>query len=161
VPGVIVARQDNNADQRATMVLPGSRTATYAYNAAGQLASITDWQSRAIGFTYNADGQRTGITRPNGVSSTYAYDIKGRLTSVVHAGQGGTIQSFAYTLDAAGNRTSVTSLAGTENYTLDALDRLTNVTYPNGDIVSYTYDPNGSDGAAALRTARCGSTGGL
>ncbi len=43
-----------------------------------------------------------------------------------------------------GNRTSVTSLAGTENYTLDALDRLTGVTYPNGDVVGYTYDANGN-----------------
>ncbi len=43
-----------------------------------------------------------------------------------------------------GNRTSVTSLAGTENYTLDALNRLTNVTYPNGDVAGYTYDANGN-----------------
>lgn len=85
-----------------------------------------------------------GITRPNGVNSTYTYDVAGRLTSVVHAGGGGTLQTFTYALDAVGNRTSVTSLAGTENYTLDAINRLTNVTYPNGDVVGYTYDANGN-----------------
>lgn len=45
---------------------------------------------------------------------------------------------FDYTLDANGNRTAVVPAAGTESYTLDALNRLTGVKYANGDTVSYT-----------------------
>ncbi len=41
-------------------------------------------------------------------------------------------------------QTGEAPLAGTESYTLDALNRLTNVTYPNGDVVGYTYDANGN-----------------
>ena len=78
------------------------------------------------------------------MNSTYSYDVAGRLTSVVHAGTGGTLQSFTYTLDAVGNRKSVISLAGTENYTLDNLNRLMNVANPNGDAIAYSYDANGN-----------------
>ena len=74
------------------------------------------------------------------MNSTYSYDVAGRLSSVVHAGTGGTLQSFTYTLDAVGNRKSVISLAGTENYTLDNLNRLMNVANPNGDAIAYSYD---------------------
>ena len=34
--------------------------------------------------------------------------------------------------------------AGTESYTLDALNRITAVSYPQGDTASYTYDPAGN-----------------
>jgi RHS repeat-associated protein len=100
---------------------------------------------RTIGFDHNADGQRTEVTRPNGVTTDYGYDLAGRLTSVVHGGGGlGSNDSFSYTLDDAGNRTAVTGSRGTETYTLDALNRLTNVTYANSDTAAYTYDANGN-----------------
>ena len=144
-PNGTVAYTYNNANDRATMTLPGSRTFTYGYNStSGRLTSVTDWQSNAIGFSYDSDGNRTGISRPNGVDSTYTYDLADRLTAIDHHDSGGTIQSFDYTLDAAGNRTAVVSNAGTESYTLDALNRVTAVDYPTGDDVSYTYDNTGN-----------------
>ncbi|MEZ4658330.1 MAG: polymorphic toxin-type HINT domain-containing protein [Caldilineaceae bacterium] len=82
--------------------------------------------------------------RPNGVTSSYGYDAAGRLTSLTHSNAGGVLQSYGYTLDANGNRTGVTTLEGSESYTLDGLNRLTNVTYANGDSASYTYDANGN-----------------
>jgi RHS repeat-associated protein len=134
----------DSAGQRTSMTLPGNRTIGYGYDTAGNLTALTDWQSRVIGFSYNAADQRTGITRPNGVATSYGYDPGGRLNAIVHATGGTTLQSFAYTLDANGNRTVVTTLAGTESYTLDALDRLTSGTYTNGDTVGYTYDAAGN-----------------
>jgi RHS repeat-associated protein len=142
-PQGIVSYTYNDADDRLTMTLPGNRTVTNAYDTAGRLGSVTGWQSRAANFSYDADGNRTGITRPNGVNSSYTYDGGGRLTSAVHS-NGGTLQSFTYTLDASGNRTSVAYGAGTETYTLDDLNRVTAVSYPNGDTVSYAYDANGN-----------------
>jgi len=47
-------------------------------------------------------------------------------------------------LDSAGNRTSVTTAAGTESYSLDALSRITSVTYADGSTASYTYDAGGN-----------------
>lgn len=143
-PNGSVSYTYNDAGQRQTMTLPGSRTFTYAYDApTGRLASITEWASRVTSFAYDANGNRTTITRPNGVTSSYTYDLADRLTSIVHS-NGGTLQSFSYGLDPIGNRTSVTYGAGTETYTLDDLNRISSVTYPNGDTVSYTYDGNGN-----------------
>ncbi len=47
-------------------------------------------------------------------------------------------------LDFVGSWAAVTSLAGSESYTLDSVSRITGVAYPNGHNVSYTYDPNGN-----------------
>jgi YD repeat-containing protein len=126
------------------MTLPGSRTVTYAYDGAGRLASLTDWGNRTTGFAYDADGRRTTVTRPNGVVTTSTYDAAGRLTAIAHATAATTLKSFGYTYDAAGNRVSATSGAGTETYTVDALGRLTAVAYPGGTSESYTYDANGN-----------------
>ena len=63
------------------------------------------------------------------------------VTAITHTGPSGTLMSFAYTYDAAGNRTSVTKDGGNpESYTLDALNRLTNVTNADGATQAYTYD---------------------
>jgi RHS repeat-associated protein len=133
----------NAAGQRTGMTLPGSRTASYAYDSAGRLATLTDWNAQATTFGYNADSRRTTIGRPNGVTSTYSYDAAGRNTGITHIKSGVTLQSFTATYDANGNRASVTHAGGTESYTLDALNRLTSVTYP-GPTTSYTYDANGN-----------------
>jgi RHS repeat-associated protein len=84
------------------------------------------------------------VTRPNSVTSNYGYDAAGQLTSLSHDGTGGTIQSYSYTLDPNGNRIAVAMPGGTESYTLDPLNRLTGVSYANGDSASYTYDANGN-----------------
>ncbi len=86
---------------------------------------------------------------PNGVAHAYTYDSRNRLTNLAV----GTLASYAYTLDAAGHRTSVAELSGrTVNYTYDTLYRLTSEAIACGagipacvsGSVSYTYDPVGN-----------------
>jgi RHS repeat-associated protein len=132
------------AGRRATMGLPGGRTATYTYDPAGRLASVVDPWNRTVAFGYNVDGRRTSISRPNGVTTAYGYDAAGQLRTLTHANGASTLQGYTYTYDAAGNRDSVTTSAGTETYTFDALNRLTGATYPGGPTVSYTYDAAGN-----------------
>ncbi|MGI8553119.1 MAG: RHS repeat-associated core domain-containing protein, partial [Dehalococcoidia bacterium] len=135
----------NPDGRRATMSLPGGKTVNYGYDGAGRLNSVQDWQNRTVGFNYNVDGQKTGITWPNGVSTSQSYDAAGRLTGITHTGPNSTtLRHFSYTLDAAGNRTAVASEGGNESYTLDGLNRLTAVTYPQGDTASYSYDASGN-----------------
>ena len=82
--------------------------------------------------------------RSNGVDTSYSYDDAGRLTGVGHTGPTGGIDGFSYLLDPNGNRTAVMSNAGTETYTLDALNRLTNVTYPGALTETFEYDAAGN-----------------
>jgi RHS repeat-associated protein len=86
----------------------------------------------------------TGIANPNGVSSTLTYDLADRLTRITHAQRMTTLEDIQYVVNAVGNRTSMTDSAGTTTWTYDNLDRLTNVSYPNGDMVAYGYDKVGN-----------------
>jgi RHS repeat-associated protein len=134
----------DDAGRRTSMTLPGSRQVTYAYDTAGRLSNVTDWGGRWAEFGYDSAGRRTSISRSNGVSSTSVYDAAGQVTSIVHAAAGNTLQSFAYTYDAAGNRATLTSPQGNETYSYDALDRLSDVAYQGGPTVGYTYDAAGN-----------------
>ena len=73
------------------------------------------------------------VTSPNGVTSTFGYDGAERLQNITHQGLTQTLGSYAYILDAVGNRVSVTetllvpgaSLSTTAiAYNYDALYRL-------------------------------------
>jgi YD repeat-containing protein len=48
-----------------------------------------------------------------------------------------------YTYDLNGNRITMTDPTGTTTYVYDALNRLTSITNPSGEITSYTYDAAG------------------
>src|SRR5207302_11108421 len=134
----------DNAGRPTSMTLPGARQVSYSYDGASQLSSLTDWLGLTTTFSYNGDGLRTAVHRPNAVATTYAYDGADRLVTVNSDGPSGALLHLTYALDANGNRTSVTSGAGTETYALDALNRVTQAHYPNGDSVGYGYDAAGN-----------------
>ena len=87
---------------------------TYTYDTLNRLATVTDHRLLAQGATsglttynYDAVGNLQNFVYPNGVTSAYTYDALNRLTQM-GASKNATAQSnYAYTLGAAGNRTSV------------------------------------------------------
>ena len=89
--------------------------------------------------------------RPTLRQPTYGYDDAGRLTNIAHAhAVSGVIDDFVCSLDANGNRIGVTSNSGSELYTLDVLNRLTDVSYGNGDTEAFGYDQAGNRTSHAL-----------
>src|SRR4029077_15427281 len=90
-------------------------------------------------------GQRQTVTDSRG-STQYVYDQRDRL--LARTDPDGT--AIAYTYDVAGNRTSVTTPAGTTAYSFDVLNRVVNVTVnpvpvgPNAIVTGYTYDAVGN-----------------
>lgn len=123
---------------------PDNTQVTYAYNNADLLASATEGPN-TLGITYDNVNRRIGETMPNTVAVTYQYDNSGRLTLLDHVLNGTSLAKSLYTLDDNGNRTSKTdeNNAVTE-YTYDYLNQLTQVNYPGGKNVEYTYDQVGN-----------------
>ncbi|HEX9259267.1 MAG TPA: Ig-like domain-containing protein [Acidimicrobiales bacterium] len=125
---------------------PGGQTG-YAYDARSQLASLTDPASGVFTFGYDPAGRRTSMTRPNGITDTTVHNAAGELTSL-RSQRGATMDNQAdYTYDAAGLRSSFTSLLGTTAYTYDGAARLTSATPPAGSGLpneQYSYDPVGN-----------------
>jgi len=134
------------AGRRASMTDPDGNKTTYSYDGASRLLSVTDPQAGAINYTYDAAGKLARLERANGVYSLYTYGAANRLQAITHYAPGGSVlDSFAYTYDQAGNRTSVISAEnGTTTYTYDGRYQLTGVSYPDGTSTTYSYDLAGN-----------------
>ena len=111
--------------------------------------SLVDLSGGVSSYSYDADGRVASVSLANGVTSSSTYDGAGRLDRIDHSG-GGVSGFFDYTLDADGNRVGLTSSAGNESYTINAINQLTAASYANGDTESFTYDPAGNRLTATL-----------
>lgn len=135
---------DGNGN-RTGITYPDSKTVSYTYDDLNRLDTVTDWDSAVTDYTYDAAGRQTDITYPNNTQAIYHYDDANRLLNITHSSTvSGTIGVFSYTVDAVGNRTVMTDTEGVTTYNYDDLYRLTAVTYPDGETVSYAYDPMGN-----------------
>ncbi|MGH1506260.1 MAG: RHS repeat-associated core domain-containing protein [Acidimicrobiales bacterium] len=159
---------------RVTEIASPAGTVTYGWNAAGDqtlmgtadalvatsydtngfVAETADWAGDTIAYVNDPDGRLTTTTYANGVTTTNSYDTAGRLDRIDHNLAVGSL-FFDYTLDANGNRVAVDTVDGTETYTLDALNRLTNATYTDGTSEVFGYDAAGN---RTSRTDRDGDT---
>ena len=126
---------------------------TYTYDTLNRLSTVTDNRLLSQGATsgvttynYDAVGNLQNFVYPNAVTHAYTYDQLNRLTQVGASKSQSAISNYAYTLGAAGNRTSVAELSGrTVGYAYDSLYRLTTETvsadpHNKNGAVSYTYD---------------------
>jgi len=139
-----VTYQYNSLNQRTQMVTPDGRTITYGYDTGNRLGQITS-SSLVFNRAYDLAGRRTTLSYPNGVSTSYAYNEASFLTGLVaQDSQQTTINSFTYTPDGMGNRTSMTDLAGQHSYTYDNTYQLTQATHPNMPTEQFGYDAVGS-----------------
>ena len=139
----------DTADNLVSMTYPDNRVITYTYDADNRMTSVADGTGTTT-YSYNpVTGWLASQTLPNGVTTSYSYDGDGRLTDVMHRKADNTLlMAFHYSLDANGMRTAVMKQTPTDTettgYTYDDLLRLNQATYPDGRIVTYTYDALGN-----------------
>ncbi|MCP3976137.1 MAG: RHS repeat protein, partial [bacterium] len=126
-------------------------TTTYAHDELNRIETVTDSQGGVTTLGYDDNGNRADLAHPNGVTTAYTYDGLSRLSHLETVNSvGNVLQSYAYTLGAAGNRTRIDEHDGTSrHYVYDNLYRLTQdrVTDPDGVQVyqrDFTYDPVGN-----------------
>jgi RHS repeat-associated protein len=132
---------------RIFMAYPDGYSLNYEYDAANRLIRISGAGGNTIvAYQYDAASRRTIRTLGNGTYTTYEYDDLDRLTLLINYAPGGAVQSrFAYTYNAAGIRTSMTTLEGAHNYTYDDTYQLTSVIfYPDSRTVNYAFDEIGN-----------------
>jgi RHS repeat-associated protein len=150
-------RMEYDAAGRMTKrILPLGQEETFAYDPNGNVLAHTDYNGETTTFTYDANNRVLTRTPPGGPTvtfaytpeglrlqaggDTYAYDDRGKLLTETKAGG----DVVTYTYDAAGNRTGMTTAAGTTTYAYDALNRLESVTDPDAGVTTYAYDPVGN-----------------
>ncbi len=146
--------------QRSRIIYPDNTKVIYDYDKAGQLTEVTDGQGQMTTYSYNLNGQVTNRILPGGETSSYQYDELGQLVGIEHRNTGGQLlEQLKYVYDPVGNVThkerqeqgkdedrpqDTPKPADIEDYTYDALNRLTEVQNMNGSTVSYTYDAAGN-----------------
>jgi RHS repeat-associated protein len=116
-------------------------TTTYSYDGAGRLTNKSHSDTTGtVQYTYdqgaNAIGRLSSMTDPTG-SETYRYDVAGRITNLAKV-IGTTTYNIGYQYNAGGE--------------------LTQITYPSGRIVQYSYDNVGHMCVAAASTSSCSSS---
>ncbi len=121
----------------------------YTYDADGRKATMTDG-SGTSSWTYDAFGEVTAHQQGSGTMITYGYDDNGNRTSIGYPGS--TAKTVTQAFDKSDRPTSVTDWNNrTTGFGYDAANRLTSATYPNGDVVTNTFDPAGD--LSALKVA--------
>ncbi|MEF3062805.1 discoidin domain-containing protein [Ralstonia solanacearum] len=112
--------------------------AEYTYDAQHNPLTYRDAAGKVTTYTYNAAGQKTSETNALGQTARWEYDNDGFLQRVVNA-SGKTDVSFTY--DAVGRVASRTDAEGyTLRYQYDALNRLTQIQYPDNTTRVQAWD---------------------
>jgi RHS repeat-associated protein len=142
-------------DYRGNVVkrtLPDATSSIYSYDDDGRLATVSEGGS-TVTYTYDAAGNQLGLTlpAPNGYIESRAYDRAGQLAEIKNAKGATVLSQYNVERDGVGNPTQVLRSGSigsqTENYSYDALDRLTEVCYQaapclgsSDPFLRWTYD---------------------
>lgn len=127
---------------RLTSIDTAYGTTEYSYDKLDRLVKVVDRNGYATVYEYDENGNRSAVKYANGIVVSYKYDEVNRLISEKALDKdGGLVAQYEYTLGAAGERTRVTELDRTVEYTYDELYRLTSetITGVDGSVNAYTY----------------------
>jgi RHS repeat-associated protein len=137
---------DANGNRTSMTVTPDAETTRYGWDARNLLVRLTDPEGGVYRFSYDKLGRRVHTSYPNGMTLDTTYDAASRVTLMAYRkASGEVIESFGYTYDTRGNRTSKRFAdGGAEVYGYDKLSRLIAAAYPGGRDVRYVYDAVGN-----------------
>jgi RHS repeat-associated protein len=134
--------------RKVTVADPNMGAWTYGYDAGSLLTSQTDAKTETLTFEYDLQGRVRFKRYPGGIQIEWTYDdpavplSKGRLSRVVDQTA---VSTFRY--DELGRVLRTDRQLDGTIYTLirgyDALNRVTSETFPDGDVVTYTFNTAG------------------
>ncbi|MEO8344112.1 MAG: RHS repeat-associated core domain-containing protein [Betaproteobacteria bacterium] len=136
-------------------------TASYSYDEAGNLLSETDAMGRTTRYRYDAIGRMIERMYPGGEFERLTYDAVGNVvTATDGSGQtssyiydsrdrpvqrnlpGGAVVKYAYNPD--GQQAKLEDARGATTFGYDIAGRLSSVTHPGGETVTYSRDAEGN-----------------
>jgi len=122
---------------------PNGNTTSYAYDNSDDLLSINYADGTEEQFNnYNPLGEAAQYVDANGQTIGYAYNSQGLVTTENFADG----SSYSYTYDVHGNMLTATGASGTIKFQYQDSanpDLLTEVDYPNGQFLKFTYNTIG------------------
>lgn len=121
--------------KRLSSVRKGSVSTSYTYDRRNMLTRARN-ETGIVGFTYDAMGRV--IQEINNGTVDYVYNEEGELIS-----QSAFRRDLQYDYDVRGLLSKLIAPSGAFDFTYDALDRRTNLQYPNGDRTTYKFDAIG------------------
>jgi RHS repeat-associated protein len=122
----------------------GARITTWAYNAQGNLQSITDPFSRVTSFGYDSVGRVTSQTLPGNSVIGFGYDASGNMTSVTPPSRPTHVFTFT-PIDATQSYSppDVGSGSTTIQYAYNNDHQVTSITRPDGQALTFGYEATG------------------
>jgi RHS repeat-associated protein len=181
--GQATAHSYDAAGRLTVLTDPKGNRTTWSYDAAGRLTRKTYADGSAETYAYDLLGRRLSLTTPAGVTANYAYDQRDRLVDTdwsdatpdstrVYDAAGrlvalttSKVATHSCTYDAAGQLLSETTAPAalapatfTVGYAYDLDGRRSQLTYPDGGVVTYDYTARGqlaallADGPPPLAT---------
>jgi RHS repeat-associated protein len=113
-----------------------NRITSFCYDNANRLTTTTDPALKVTAYEYNARSQLTAVVDAINQRYEFVYDPLGSVTQNI---KGTDTMSFVY--DGAGNRSQRTDYNGAvTNYSYDALNHLTTISYPDTTSATYGFD---------------------
>lgn len=128
---------------------PKGNTTKKVYDKAGRLKYVTA-DGQTITYSYYDNGNRKNVIYPDGTKEEYLYYENNQLQKLTNTSKtGAVLDIYTYTYDLAGNQATKHEIIngvekGTTVYAYDVLNRLEQVTEPNGRVTIYTYDAAGN-----------------
>ena len=135
----ISATYDSLFNNLTSLADANGKPTQYSYDSNGNLLAIAYPDSSQQQFSYDPTGNLIESVDQNGNAISYTYNSKNQLTEEDFADRSKI--TFAY--DAHRNLISATNSSGKTSFTYDSADELTEVTYPNGTYLKFTYYAGG------------------
>jgi len=170
-------------DNITTVAAPNGATTNFVYDDLDNLTQEVSPDRGLTTYTYDEAGNRLTETDARGVTTTYAYDALNRMVAISYPDSSLNV-TFAYdqSVFGVGRRSGMLDASGTTTFSYDGFgnlatdqriqdgyalsidygydnaDRISNIVYPSGKVVSYVYDTAGQVEEVTLDDAGMATT---
>lgn len=133
---------------------PDMGTWKYEYDGVGNLTKQTDNRNIAVAKTYDELDRITKTDYPTDTDAAFSYDLGKIGTLSIATDSAGTVQyQYDNRLRKIQEQRTMDSTTWTTGLAYDSLDRITSKTYPDAEVVNYTFNSQGEINAVAGATA--------